>query len=152
MLNTALDETASGGCDRDEAPWRAALRASSSQYRGLDRERRNQQMGRRGVSRVRIAACPLDRSNECEQHIETLRLQEWEGKMPRSFILNAVAAPRVAPGKSFYSTFDEALRGARFRLGNGAVLAWVIDRDGNLVLTADQVAERLKSEELTRTR
>ena len=42
--------------------------------------------------------------------------------MPVNFILNAAAAPGVAASKAFYATADEALRGARLRLGNGAVL------------------------------
>ena len=71
--------------------------------------------------------------------------------MPVNFILNAVAAPGVAAGKAFYATVDEALRGARFRLGNGAVLVWIVDRDGNLVLPADQVALRLESQDIFQT-
>jgi hypothetical protein len=71
--------------------------------------------------------------------------------MPRNFILNASAASSAVPRKSFYSTFDEALRGARFKISNGAALVWIIDRDGNLILSADQTAARLDSEDLVHT-
>ena len=71
--------------------------------------------------------------------------------MPMNFILNTAAGPGVAAGKAFYTTVDEALRGARFRLGNGAVLVWIVDRDGNLVLPADQVALRLESQDISLT-
>ena len=74
-----------------------------------------------------------------------------EAEMPMNFILNTAAGRGIAAGIAFYATADEALRGARFRLGNGAVLVWIVDRDGNLVLPADQVALRLESQEIFQT-
>jgi hypothetical protein len=44
------------------------------------------------------------------------------------------------------ATIDEALRGAKFMLGNGATSVWIADSDGKLVLPADQV--RLRSDAL----
>jgi hypothetical protein len=43
------------------------------------------------------------------------------------------------------ATIDEALRGAKLMLGNGAVSVWIADSDGKLVLPADQVRLRLDS-------
>jgi hypothetical protein len=42
-------------------------------------------------------------------------------------------------------TIDEALRGAKFMLGNGADSVWIVDGDGKLILPADQVKLRLES-------
>jgi hypothetical protein len=36
-------------------------------------------------------------------------------------------------------------------LGNGAVLVRIVDRDGNVVLPADQVALRLESQDIALT-
>jgi hypothetical protein len=67
--------------------------------------------------------------------------------MAINYILNAAAAPGSAVSKTHYSTVDEALRGAKFRLGNGAAMVWIVDRQGHLVLPADQVAARLAGPE-----
>jgi hypothetical protein len=49
----------------------------------------------------------------------------------------------VVPDRSPFATLEDALRGARFMLGNGAPSAWIADGAGNLVLPADQVRLRL---------
>ena len=41
------------------------------------------------------------------------------------------------------ATIEEALRGAKLMLGNGAASVWIADSDGKLVLPADQVRLRL---------
>ena len=58
-----------------------------------------------------------------------------------------VTAARTPGGTKFsppYAHFDDALRGACLMLNNGAVAAWIVDRDGNLVLPAQHVKIRLK--------
>jgi hypothetical protein len=72
--------------------------------------------------------------------------------MAAKYILNAAAAPGARVSASLHSTIDEALRGAEFRLGNGATIAWIVDRQGNLVLPAEQVAAHLAVRETTRAR
>jgi hypothetical protein len=67
--------------------------------------------------------------------------------MPRKFILNASSVLGAAAGKSFYATLDEAMRSARFKICSGAHLVWIVDFDGNLVLSADQLVARLALED-----
>ena len=57
--------------------------------------------------------------------------------------------PGVAKSSPPCASLDDALRGARFMLGNGAPSAWIADGDGNLVLPADQVRLRLDLPSLT---
>jgi hypothetical protein len=42
-----------------------------------------------------------------------------------------------------YTTIDDALQGAKFLLGNGAVSAWIVDSHGGILLPAEQVLSRL---------
>ncbi len=63
--------------------------------------------------------------------------------MTAYFFLVPDRTPGVAKSSSPFATLEDALRGARFMLGNGAPSAWIADGDGNLVLPADQVRLRL---------
>jgi hypothetical protein len=62
-------------------------------------------------------------------------------------LVTAAAVPGVAASSPPRATIDEALRGAKFMLGNGAASVWIVDSDGNLVLPADQVRLRLNPQE-----
>ncbi len=64
--------------------------------------------------------------------------------MPEYFFVTAMAAPIGTARSRPCATIDNALRGANFLLGNGAVSVWIVDSDDNLVLTAEQVRLRLK--------
>ena len=64
--------------------------------------------------------------------------------MPEYFFLTATTAPRGTARSRPCVTLDNALRGAKFMLGNGADSVWIVDGDGNLVLTVEQVRLRLK--------
>ncbi len=68
--------------------------------------------------------------------------------MTTYYFVTATRTPGVTTSSPPYDQFDDALRGAAFMLGNGASEAWIVDREGNLVLPAEQVKLRLKSEVL----
>ncbi len=59
-----------------------------------------------------------------------------------------VTASRTPDGIKFspaHELFEDALEDADLLLGGGAISAWILDRDGTLLLTAEQVKLRLKS-------
>jgi hypothetical protein len=60
-----------------------------------------------------------------------------------------VMIPSATPGDALssppYGTLEDALRGAKFMLANGAESAWIVDGRGGLVLPAGQVRSRLDS-------
>jgi hypothetical protein len=60
-----------------------------------------------------------------------------------------VMIPAATPGAALssppYGTLEDALRGAKFMLANGAASAWIVDGRGSLVLPAEQVSSRLDS-------
>ena len=58
------------------------------------------------------------------------------------FVATAATASRTITSRPC-ATVDDALRGAQFMLGSGASSVWIIDGEGDLVLTADQVRSRL---------
>jgi hypothetical protein len=64
--------------------------------------------------------------------------------MPEYFFVAATAAPIRAAKSRPCVTIDDALRGANFMLANGAASVWIVDRDGIVVLAAEQVRLRLK--------
>ena len=69
------------------------------------------------------------------------------GGIPKMVSYYFVTAARTPGGTKFsppYARFDDALRGAGLMLSSGASAAWIVDRDGNLVLPAQQVKVRLK--------
>ena len=56
------------------------------------------------------------------------------------------ATRRTASGNEFgYPTVEAALRAAGVILGKDAELIWIEDREGNLILPADQVRLRASS-------
>jgi hypothetical protein len=63
--------------------------------------------------------------------------------MPAYFFVVPDRTPGVVKSSPPFANLEDALRGARFMLGNGAPSAWIADGDGNLVLPADQVRVRL---------
>ena len=65
--------------------------------------------------------------------------------MPQYFFVAVAAAPSRAARSRPCGTIDEALRGAKFVLANGAASAWIVDGDGALVLPAAQVKSRLEA-------
>ncbi len=60
-----------------------------------------------------------------------------------------VMIPSSTPGAALssppYATIEDALRGAKFMLANGAATAWIVDAKGRLALPAEQVRSRLDS-------
>jgi len=67
--------------------------------------------------------------------------------MPTYFFMIPSATPGVSASSPPCATIEDALRGAKFMLGNGAASAWIVDGEGNLVLPADQVKLRVNSGE-----
>ena len=63
--------------------------------------------------------------------------------MPQFFFVAAAAAPSRAARSRPCATIDDALRGAKFVLGNGAASVWIVDGAGNVVLADEQVRLRL---------
>ena len=64
--------------------------------------------------------------------------------MTKYYFVVAAQTPGVTKSSPPYDRLDDALRGAGLKLGNGARAAWIIDRDGNLVLPPEQVRVRLE--------
>jgi len=62
-----------------------------------------------------------------------------------------VMIPSATPGSALssppYGTLEDALRGAKFMLANGAASAWIVDGRGSLILPGEQVRSRLDSVE-----
>jgi hypothetical protein len=65
--------------------------------------------------------------------------------MPTFHFVTGSANAGVPVSSPPCATIEEALRGAKLMLGNGAVSVWIADSDGKLVLPADQVRLRLDS-------
>jgi hypothetical protein len=72
--------------------------------------------------------------------------------MPEYFFVTAMTAPIGTARSRPCATLDNALRGAKFLLGNGAVSVWIVDSDDNLVLTTEQVRLQLKQPRLSQAR
>ena len=60
------------------------------------------------------------------------------------FVVTAATTPGVPVIGPPCPSIEKALCGAKSLLGDGAVTAYVVDSDGNLILPADQVRTRLK--------
>ncbi len=60
------------------------------------------------------------------------------------YFVSATRSPGDIKFSSPYNRFNDALGAAVLMLGNGAVAAWIVDRDGNVVLPAQQVKLRQK--------
>ena len=60
------------------------------------------------------------------------------------FVVTAATTPTVPVIGPPCPSIEKALRGAESVLGDGAVTAYIVDSDGNLILPADQVRFRLK--------
>ena len=64
---------------------------------------------------------------------------------PETYFLSS-ATSRTAVGSEFgYPTVEAALRAADVILAKNAELIWIEDREGNMVLPADQVKLRVSS-------
>jgi hypothetical protein len=66
--------------------------------------------------------------------------------MPQYFFVAAAVAPSRAARSRPCATIDEALRGAKFVLRNGADSVSIFDGAGNLVLADEQVRLRLEEQ------
>ena len=62
---------------------------------------------------------------------------------PETYFLTSATRRRATGSEFGYPTIEAALRTADAILGNRAEPVWIVDREGNLVLPADQV--RLRS-------
>ena len=60
------------------------------------------------------------------------------------FVVTATTTPGIPVIGPPCLSIEKALCGAKSLLGDGAVTAYIVDSDGNLVLSADQVRFRLK--------
>ena len=60
------------------------------------------------------------------------------------FVATVATTPGVPVIGPPCPSIEKALCGAKSLLGDGAVTAYIVDSDGNLVLPADQVRTRLK--------
>lgn len=60
------------------------------------------------------------------------------------FVVTAATTPGIPVIGPPCPSIEKALCGAKSLLGDGAVTAYIVDSDGNLVLPADQVRIRLK--------
>ena len=63
--------------------------------------------------------------------------------MSTIYFVHAATSAGLPAVKASRATINEALREAEFELSGGAAFVWIVDRDGNLVLPADQVKARL---------
>ena len=59
------------------------------------------------------------------------------------FVVTAATTPGVPVIGPPCRSIEKALCGAKSLLGDGAVTAYIVDSDGNLVMPADQVRIRL---------
>jgi hypothetical protein len=60
------------------------------------------------------------------------------------FVVTATTTPGIPVIGPSCPSIEKALCGAKSLLGDGAVTAYVVDSDGNLIVPADQVRTRLK--------
>ena len=63
--------------------------------------------------------------------------------MSKIYFVHAAPNVGVPMVKASRATIGEALREAEFELSGGAAFVWIVDRDGHLVLPADQIKARL---------
>ena len=62
---------------------------------------------------------------------------------PEINFLTSATGQRASASEFAYPTVESALRTADAILGDRAESVWIVDRDGNLILPADQVRLRL---------
>ena len=60
------------------------------------------------------------------------------------FVVTATTTPGIPVIGPPCLSIEKALCGAESLLGDGAVTAYIVDSDGNMILPADQVRFRLK--------
>lgn len=65
--------------------------------------------------------------------------------MPNYIVMIPSGTAGAAVRSPAYATVDDALKGARFMLRNGATSAWIVDSEGSILLPAEQVRSRLGS-------
>ena len=63
--------------------------------------------------------------------------------MSTIYLVHAATSAGIPAVKASRATMGEALREAEFELSGSAAFVWIVDREGNLVLPADQVRSRL---------
>ena len=73
-------------------------------------------------------------------------MEKWgmPGK-PETYFLTSATRRKVTSGEFGYPTIEAALRAADGMLAKDSELIWIEDREGNLILPADQVRLRLSS-------
>ena len=71
--------------------------------------------------------------------------------MPKYYFVAATAASSRTIISRPCVSIGDALRGANFMLGNGAVSVWIVDGGGNVVLPAEQVRLRFKGQAPSQT-
>jgi len=64
--------------------------------------------------------------------------------MSKTYLVHATTGGGVPAVKASRATMGDALREAQFELSGGAASVWIVDREGNLTLPADQVKARLE--------
>ena len=64
---------------------------------------------------------------------------------PETYFLTSATRPTASGNEFGYPTVEAALRAAGVILGKDAELIWIEDREGNLILPADQVRLRASS-------
>ncbi len=69
----------------------------------------------------------------------------------RYYYVNPARDAGAATISAPFTHLEDAIRGAKFVLGNGAEEAWIIDHEGNLILPADQLKLRLQTQDLSPT-
>jgi hypothetical protein len=63
--------------------------------------------------------------------------------MPETYFLTSAMRRKASASEFDYPTVESALRTADAILEDRAESVWIVDRDGNLILPADQVRLRL---------
>ena len=63
--------------------------------------------------------------------------------MTGNYLVTSVTRLTTSASERSYPNIEAALRGADAILGKGADSVWIEDREGNLILPADQVRLRL---------
>lgn len=66
-----------------------------------------------------------------------------ERPMSTIYCVHAANGIGASVMKASRTTISDALREAKLLLNGGAAFVWIVDRDGNLILPADQVRARL---------
>ena len=64
---------------------------------------------------------------------------------PETNFLTSASGQRASASEFSYPTVESALRTAHAILGNRAESVWIVDREGNSILPADQVRLRASS-------